>query len=128
MLGIHVEKVCDFVTRAREFDVKVAAMDPAPESNVSDEDFGSVLVDHADDAVFDELTGFLESLNEEEKANIVALTWLGRGDYSTAEWQDALAEARRNQDKSIATYLLGMPLISDYLEEGLSQFGHSCAE
>ena len=81
-----------------------------------------------DDAVFDELTGFLESLNEEEKANIVALTWLGRGDYSTAEWQDALAEARRNQHKSIATYLLGMPLISDYLEEGLSQFGHSCAE
>lgn len=128
MLGIHVEKVCDFVTRAREFDVKVGAMDPAPESNVSDEDFGSVLVDHADDAVFDELTGFLEALNEEEKANIVALAWLGRGDYSTAEWQDALAEARRNQDKSIANYLLGMPLISDYLEEGLSQFGHSCAE
>ena len=123
-----MEKVCDFVNRAREFDVKVGAMDPAPESNLSDEDFGSVLVDHADDAVFDELTGFLEALNEEEKANIVALAWLGRGDYSTAEWQEALAEARRNQHKSIANYLLGMPLISDYLEEGLSQFGHSCAD
>jgi len=128
MLGIHVEQVCDFITRAREFDVKVEVMEPNPGSNVSDDDFGSVLEDHADDPVFDELTGFLEALNEEEKANIVALAWLGRGDYSTAEWQDALAEARRNQHKSIANYLLGMPLISDYLEEGLSQFGHSCAE
>ena len=128
MLGIHVEKVCDFVARAREFDVKVEVVEPNPGSNVSDDDFGSVLEDYADDPVFDELTGFLEALNEEEKANIVALAWLGRGDFSSEEWQDALAEARRNQHKSIANYLLGMPLISDYLEEGLSQFGYSCAE
>ncbi|MDJ0947631.1 MAG: DUF3775 domain-containing protein [Alphaproteobacteria bacterium] len=123
-----VEKICDFIERAREFDVKVEVVEPSPGSNASDGDFREVLEDYPDDPVLEELTEFLAGLNVEEKTNLVALAWLGRGDYSKDEWEDALAEARRNQHKSTANYLLGMPLISDYLEEGLSQFGHSCVD
>jgi hypothetical protein len=55
----------------------------------------------------------------------LALTWLGRGDYTKDEWRDALEEARRIHDEKEAQYLIGTPLLADYLEEGLSQLGYS---
>ena len=43
-----------------------------------------------------------------------------------AEWKDAIAEARRAHNKRTAEYLLGLPMLGDYLEEGLAAFGESC--
>ena len=52
----------------------------------------------------------------------MTLAWLGRGDGGVDEWDDLRAEAARAHRRT-ASYLLGMPLLSDYLEEGLSQLG-----
>lgn len=128
MLGIAVEKVCDFILRAREFASKVDVVEPDPGSNMSDEDFRAVLEDYGDDAVYQELCDFVAALNEEEQANLVALAWLGRGAFGPEEWDEAIAEARRNQDKDVADYLLGMPHVSDHLEEGLAAHGQSCVD
>ena len=56
------------------------------------------------------------------------LSWLGRGDGTIDDWGDLRAEATRAHNKRTAAYLLGMPTLGDYLEEGLSQFGRSCEE
>jgi len=57
----------------------------------------------------------------------VALAWIGRGTGTIDEWQNLRAEAAREHNSRIARYLLGLPLLGDYLEEGLSEFGRSCA-
>ena len=55
----------------------------------------------------------------------IGATWLGSGDYSKEEWREALKEARRIHDEKETDYLIGTPLLADYLEEGLSQLGYS---
>jgi hypothetical protein len=67
-----------------------------------------------------ELTEFIRSLDEEEQVNLVALAWLGRGTYGVSEWNEAAAEAQRVHNRRTAEYLISMPKLGDYLEEGLS--------
>lgn len=128
MLNISVEKVCYLIIKAREFDVKVDVVEPNPGSNASDESMDTVLEDYADDPVHAELQEFIRDQNVDEQVDLVALAWLGRGTYDKAEWSDAVAEALRAHNDHTAEYLLGMPRLSDYLEEGLSTLGQSCDE
>ncbi len=53
---------------------------------------------------------------------MVALMWVGRGDYALEEWDDALSQARDSWNKRTADYLIGTPMLADYLAEGLDQF------
>jgi len=125
-LSITAEKVCFIVVKAREFDVKDAVTDPGDASNASDDNMIAVLEDHGDDPVASELRGFIAALNEDEQTDLVAMAWLGRGDGTIEDWDELRAEAQRAHNKRTASYLLGMPLLADHLEEALSQFGLSC--
>jgi hypothetical protein len=58
----------------------------------------------------------------------VALTWLGRDDYVADDWPTVRAEASRAHNNRTASYLLGEPLLGDFLEEGLTILGYSCME
>jgi len=127
-LSIATENVCFVVVKAREFDVKDVLTDPGDSSNASDDAMISVLEDHREDPVAEELRGFIGALNEDEQTDLVALTWLGRGDGTIDDWADLRAEAARAHNKRTAAYLLGMPLLADYLEEALSLFGQSCGD
>jgi hypothetical protein len=64
-------------------------------------------------------------MDEEEQTNLVALAWLGRGTYDIDEWQEALDTAKAEHNKRTAQYLLGLPLLGDYLADGLEAFGES---
>jgi len=72
-----------------------------------------------------ELSGFIRSLNEDEQIDLVALMWLGRGDGNLDNWRDLRAEASRAHNNRTAAYLIGTPMLADYLEEALSAFGMS---
>jgi Protein of unknown function (DUF3775) len=81
--------------------------------------------------VVEELTSFISSLTEDEQIDLVALAWLGRDDNAIEDWQELrqeAARAHRSRTTQTAEYLLGMPLLSDQLEEALSLFGQSCEE
>lgn len=119
MLGINPEKVRQVITEARMFDAKEEDCDPDSGSNGADDMMADVLEDTADDAIYQELMEYIRSLDEEEQINLVALAWLGRGTYSIGEWKDALAEARHAHNKRTAEYLTTLPMLGDYLEEGL---------
>jgi hypothetical protein len=127
-LSISPEKVCFFILKAREFDVKDAVSDPDSGSNAIDDAMIDVLEDHADDPTQQELRSFIDALTEDEQVDLVALTWLGRGDGTIDEWDDLRAEAARLHNNRTAAYLMGKPMLADHLEEGLSQFGLSCED
>ncbi len=87
-----------------------------------------ILEDKADDPLMQEICEFLEDLDEDEKADLIALMQLGRGDGTFEDWSALRDQGFREHGRRIAAYLMGQPLLGDYLEEGLSQFGLSCAE
>jgi hypothetical protein len=120
MLAINPEKVRQVIIEARMFDAKEGDCDPDSGSNGSDDMMADVLEDGGDDATYEELMEYIRSLDEEEQVNLVALAWVGRGTYSIGEWKDALAEARHAHNKRTAEYLTTLPMLGDYLEEGLS--------
>ncbi len=127
-LSISPEKVCFIVVKAREFDAKDEVTMPDSASNPSDDHMYAVLEDNPDDPVVEEITSLIADMNVDEQVDLVALAWLGRGDGTIAEWADIRAEAARAHNNKTAEYLLGLPLLADYLEEALSQFDMSCAD
>ncbi len=127
-LVISPEKVAAILAKARQFDVKDAVTDPDSGSNASDDAMLSVLEDHASDPSRAELSAMIRGLNEDEQIDLVALAWLGRGDGDISDWQEIRSEADRAHNRRTAQYLIGIPLLSDYLEEALAAFGHSAEE
>ena len=124
MAGLEISptKVGFVIVKAREIAVKVAAWD---DGATSDHDAESILESFSDDATQDELKGFIRDLNEDEQASLVALAWIGRGSFGPDELEEALATARAERTNRTEEYLLGMPLLPDYLEEGLDRLGYS---
>ena len=127
-LSISPEKVCYVIVKGREFEAKDEETEPDPGSNPTDDRMVSVLEEHGDDPVEEELTALIDSLSEDEQVDLVALAWLGRGDGSIEDWNDLRRQAADAHNERTAAYLLGIPLLPDYLEEALAAFGRSCAE
>jgi len=127
-LSISPEKVCFIVVKARDFDAKDVVTDPDDSSNATDDAMLSVLEDHKDDPVVQEISAAIFGMTEDEQIDLVTLAWLGRGDGALEDWDELRAEAARAHNRRTAAYLLGMPLLPDHLEEGLAQFGMSCEQ
>jgi hypothetical protein len=125
-LSISSEKLCFIIVKAREFEEEDVLAEDA--SSDDGESVASRAADNAGNAVRDELAGFINALTEDEQIDLVALAWLGRGDGTTDDWDDLRAEAARAHNRRTARYVLGMPLLPDYLEEALSQLGLSCED
>ncbi|MGP1253719.1 MAG: DUF3775 domain-containing protein [Kiloniellales bacterium] len=151
MLEMDVDKVCFVVVKMREYeeegliraetdDDEVGLDEEAEEELESASGFDAAdaagedddeeeLSDAAsEDGILEELMTFIRNLDEEEQIELVALTWLGRGDYEGDQWSEAVEAASERHNKRTAEYLIGIPLLSDYLEEGLAAFDLSCVD
>lgn len=127
-LNVDPRKVCFIIVKAREFDAKVEPIEPDPGSNPSDEEEREILEDYSDDPTLEELRGAIDALDDDELIDVIALAWVGRGDFARGDWAEARALATERHRQPAADYLIGMPALGDYLEEGLSELGYSCAE
>jgi hypothetical protein len=122
VLNLPLDKVSFIILKAREYDVKEGDSDPEEGSNAIDDGQTDILVDKSGDSVREELLGAIRALNDEERIRLVALAWLGRGTFELDEWKEALTTARSEHSRRTAEYLLGLPLLGDYLEDGLAMF------
>ena len=127
-LGIGTDQVSTIIVLARAVDVKEADSDPDEGSNPTDDGEADVLEDKPNDATRAELASFIRALNEEEQINLVALAWVGRGTYDISQWGEAVETARSEHNNRTAQYLLGLPLLGDYLANGLEAFGEQFNE
>ncbi len=121
-LNIALDKLTFIIEKAREYDVKEGDADPDSGSNPTDDGDSDVLEDQAGDPTREELVGAIRELDEDARDRLVALAWLGRGTYDLDEWKEAVATAHSEHRKRAAEYLLGLPLLGDYLEDGLALF------
>lgn len=124
-LSISLETVCRIVIRAREYEAQVPAVDPDDGSNPTDDEDVEVLEDENNSAVEEELMTVIDDLAEDEQQELVALALVGRGTYDASEWDDAM-EAAADEMRDVSGYLLGLPMLSSFLEAGLAAFDMSC--
>ncbi|MEX0853675.1 MAG: DUF3775 domain-containing protein [Bauldia sp.] len=128
-LTIPLDKVCHLIAKAREFDVKDEVTDAEPEASPDNEEEEATLLEsYADDPLVGEITTLIDDLSVDQQIDLVAIAWLGRGDYTAADWPSVRGEATDAHNPNTANYLLGMPLLGDYLEEGLALLGRGCEE
>lgn len=121
MLEIAPEKVAHIIVKAREYDAKVGAWDSGGSDLDADSD--TILEDLASDPTRRELAEFIAGLNDDEQAHLVALMWVGRGSYAPEEFEEAVSTAQSEKVNKTEEYLIGTPLLPDYLEEGLDRLG-----
>lgn len=127
-LTISPDTAFFILLKARAFDEKVEQSDPDSGSNASDDLAVDVLEDSPDDATYDELKATIEGLSDDALYDLIALIWIGRGDFALGEWDEARAAAADITRERAPRYISELPVVSDYLEEGLSQFGYSLAD
>lgn len=126
MLTIPLHKVCYIIQKAHEFDAEMAPDDPDSAADATEDQDIAILEARRSNPTYDELVAAIHDLNIDERAELIALFWLGRGDFAATEWTEALAEAIERDRRHAARYLTGMPLLGDQLEEGLDMLGLSC--
>ncbi|MGZ3273888.1 MAG: DUF3775 domain-containing protein [Caulobacteraceae bacterium] len=124
-LSLDPDTAFFIVLKTRAFDAKEAETDPDEGSNPSDDKEIDILQFQPDDAVEEEIAAAVDALNQDQKLDLIALAWIGRGDFTFDQWAEARESARDVGPTQTARYLLGMPTVSDYLEDALSQLGYS---
>ncbi|HKT20353.1 MAG TPA: DUF3775 domain-containing protein [Stellaceae bacterium] len=126
-LNIDPGKVCSLILKAREFDAKVEPLEPEPGSNPADDE-SEILEDYSGDPTLEELRGAIEALDDDEVIDVIALVWVGRGDFTCDDWENARSLAADRYRHDSAAYLTGIPTLGDLLEEGLAELGYSCTD
>lgn len=132
-MDIAVETVCYVIHRAREVMADMDPIDDEPGGHAGDDLMTDDLPEEDDSTTvenpeLDDLKEYIDALNEDEQAELVALTWVGRGTYTADDWDEAVEVAHEEHPKRVARYLLSQPLLADELEEGLSEMGFSCED
>jgi Protein of unknown function (DUF3775) len=132
-LDIAVENVCFVISKSRELLADMDELHDEPGHHAADDVMKDELPEEdapaqAGSPEYEELKEFIEGLNEDEQFELIALAWIGRGTFTAEDWDEALDTARDEHSRNAVRYLMGMPLLADYLEEGLSEFGLSCED
>jgi len=122
-LGIGLDQVCFVIEQARAFEAKEAGEGGA---DADEDDVEAHLLEEESDTSEDELREAIDEMNDDEQAALIALAWVGRGEFDASEWDEAVQTAKERNIRKAADYLIGMPELAAFLEEGLEAFGLSC--
>jgi hypothetical protein len=125
-LTLSLDKLCNIIALAREFHVKGASSDPSASATEDDDIALATLEDRPADPTEAELRQLIEDLSEDAKLDLVALAWMARNDRSLNDWAELRRHAIEQATTPTAKYLMGMPLLADYLSAGLAALGRDC--
>lgn len=128
MLEINSETVCRLIILAKEFHAQEAVVIPEEPGNPSGDWAQQMLASHVNDSSFAEFKSIVRDLEPDQQHQLVALMWLGRGDYALDEWDDAVEYAADNASATTAEYLIAHPMLADYFIEGLAAYGLGCED
>ena len=124
-MDLNPDTVFFIIDKAQEFHVKEQVTIPEEPLSPTDDWARQVLADHADDPVLQELLIAIDDLEPDQQVTLVALMWVGRGDFSADEWDTAIDSAQESWNERSAQYLIGTPLVADYLSMGMEELGYT---
>lgn len=125
-LSISPEKVFFIISKARQSEVE--ADEPELMADFADDDAGYGPRSRGGGTDRSELSSFIRGLNVDEQVDLVALMWLGRGDGDIGNWRDLRAQAVQAHNDRTAAYLIGTPMLANYLDEAMEAFGVSAED
>jgi hypothetical protein len=128
MVEINTGIVCNIIKKAREINISNALTLPEDRDDLSDAEWNQILVEYQEDLSYLELKDLINELEPDQQEYIIALMYVGRGDFSKNEWNNACQQARTIKSQNRANYLISKPMLADYLTEGLAALGLSCEE
>lgn len=125
MLNIDRDTLKDILDKARQFQAK----DAENFSQTSDDmDSMYVLDDHSGDMSYQETVQLINGLRPGQQATLVALMYIGRGDFTKEEWDKAYRLAQEEITAQTGEYLLSRPSIADDILRALNSFGINLEE
>ena len=111
MLPISPDKIAYVIIRAREFDSGVNAWAHSGH--------------RTGHGTRTELHEFIAGMNEDERASLVALMWIGRETFEAEELAEAIETAKTERGQRTEDYLMAEPRLADFLESGMEALGIS---
>ena len=127
-LRINPDKVCEFLEAAREVAGKVPATTGDKTSSGDDSPLKFMEEDGGGDPIRQQMVEFVGGLNVDEQVDLLALIYLGRGDFELDEWDDALVEAGDRIGAGDADFMIGNRALPAYLGDALDAFGKTCPD
>jgi hypothetical protein len=125
MIDVNPDTVASLIDKARIFHGKEGVIIPDDTTSSSGNLAADMLTDHKDDQTVQEFKTAIDDLEPDQQVEVVALMWIGRGDFDASEWDAAREQAREEWTPHTADYLLSTPMVADYLREGLAALGYS---
>lgn len=77
------------------------------------------LIEVADTGELDKVVGILVSLDNNQLAEMRALTWMAKDKDTPKHWEALVIEARSRIDDQTARYIATMPDLADTLRKGV---------
>jgi hypothetical protein len=128
MLHIPLDTVCYIIAKAREFQAQEDVVIPEAPSSPAEDWAQQILAHHSGDYTLTEFVECIGEMDQRQRAELIALMWVGRGDYGIEDWESAVDDAIGDYSVRAAQYLIAHPMVSDDLEEGLIAHGYSCED
>jgi hypothetical protein len=123
-LSFNSDYLRHLIVKVRAFMGKEATDIPDDGSNPIDDALpASALQDEEDDLSREEVAREIMGLNIQQKAELVALMWLGRKDGEVEEWEDLVTRALESREVPTEEYLLDHPLLAEHWLDGMELLG-----
>ena len=128
MLKISKEKLAYVISCAKEYEENAGRWDQVVQNSFNDNVISPMAEELHDPAANFFLSEIYETLDDTEKASLIALSMIGRGEVDAKDFNKAMSLALAEDADHAATYLLRIPMVADYLEDGLQKLGYSLSQ
>lgn len=128
MLKISTAKIARAIARAREHDHIAASWENQMQQSFHEDVGDAVLDSFATGATRGTLAEFIDTLDKDEKASLLAIALIGRGAFPPESLDEVVEKARSEPIYTGDNYLIGIPLLAEYLHEGLEKLGLTISE
>ena len=125
-LRISTAKVCDFIEAAREVAGKVPSTAGDATTTGDDSPLETIEEGSQPDDRRREMVEFIAGLNVAEQVDLLALIFIGRGDFDIGAWDDAVREAGDRIAARDPDYMIGDAALPEYLGDALNAFDRPC--
>lgn len=130
MLRIPLDKLCVIITMARQsLGREAPESDFVPMDGSDSEGAPLPSSEEYDEAGQLPLFDYVDALNGDELADLLALVWVGGGEFSGGDWPEAVAAAEEElADGDGVAEILQDPTLPGDLIAGLEALGYDCPE